>query len=633
MVGSGPAPLVGRDEELAVLRAAVAAAAAGEASAVLVAGVAGVGKTRLVRALRESMVPPGALVLGAQCVDLGDPGLPYLAATDLLRGVRARAEVDPGVAAALDRAPVLAGLLDPVGTVAAGATGAMGSTGSTGDGTVDESRRLRVLDATATLLADLGRVGGPVLVAVEDLQWVDSSSADVPHLPAEPAQLGAAGWSSRRCGPTGCPPAPGRAGWSASSAGCRACGGWTSSRSTRTEVAGVPRADRWRRPGQATEVAAEVFRRTRGNPYFVADPRGRRHPDRQPGRGMPRGLADLLLGRLDRLPDPVRTVVRCAAIVGCPRLRPGAAPGGWARRRPPWTRRCASPSPKGCSSRRAAATRSPHDLLRAAVHDDLLPGERARLHAARAPRWRPAPTARPRPPRSRTTSSRRMTRQGAGVVGPGGRGRDAAAGAGRGAAPPRTGPRPVADVDDAAALAGASQGRVAVRAARAAGLAGEPARAVELGRRAVGLCDADGDGAGGVQARAELVRQLVAVDATDEAVAAGRGGRAPRRGDRGRRELAALAHVVLARALVAARRPDEARPQAERALAAARAAGAPGSRWRRSRRAAFLDEIDGDREAAADAARRGAAPGPGRGRAGRGAARPLRARLAALLQR
>ena len=165
MIGSGQATLVGRDDELAVLRAALAAAAAGRPGAVLVAGDAGVGKTRLVRALRESAaVAPAAMLLGAQCVDLGDPGLPYLALTDLLRGVRARAGSDPEVAAAVARAPVLAGLVDP------GASAVDG---------LDESHRLRVLDATATLLAELGRLRGPVVVTVEDLQWVDASSAQL----------------------------------------------------------------------------------------------------------------------------------------------------------------------------------------------------------------------------------------------------------------------------------------------------------------------------------------------------------------------------------------------------------------------------------------------------------------------
>ncbi len=156
-------PLVGRERELTLLRAAVAGAADGSPGAVLVAGEAGGGKSRLVRALLEDSPRPEAVVLRAQCVDLGDPGLPYLAMTDLVRAVQAVAGADPEVASVLDRYPVVAGLTDP---------------NAAGDGRVDESRRLQLFDATAALLAGVGGVRGPVVVTVEDLQWVDSSSAD-----------------------------------------------------------------------------------------------------------------------------------------------------------------------------------------------------------------------------------------------------------------------------------------------------------------------------------------------------------------------------------------------------------------------------------------------------------------------
>lgn len=69
-------PLVGRERELTVLRAVVTSASDGTPRAVLVAGEAGVGKSRLVRALLEDSPRPEALVLRAQCIDVGDPGLP-----------------------------------------------------------------------------------------------------------------------------------------------------------------------------------------------------------------------------------------------------------------------------------------------------------------------------------------------------------------------------------------------------------------------------------------------------------------------------------------------------------------------------------------------------------------------------
>ena len=146
MVGSqGDVPLVGRERELSVLRSAVTRAADGDPGAVLVAGEAGVGKSRLVRALLEDLPRPEALVLRAQCIDLGEPGLPYLAMVDLVRAIQAVAEADPEVAAVLDQFPVVAGLTEPR---------------TSSDGAVDESRRLQLFDAMASLLADRARATG-----------------------------------------------------------------------------------------------------------------------------------------------------------------------------------------------------------------------------------------------------------------------------------------------------------------------------------------------------------------------------------------------------------------------------------------------------------------------------------------
>ena len=77
-------------------------------------------------------------MLRAPCVDVGDPGLPYLAMVDLARAVKASAGADPEVAAVLDALPLVAGLTDPNASM---------------DDPVDESRRLQLFDAMAARLA------------------------------------------------------------------------------------------------------------------------------------------------------------------------------------------------------------------------------------------------------------------------------------------------------------------------------------------------------------------------------------------------------------------------------------------------------------------------------------------------
>ncbi len=585
-------PLVGRAGELGVLRAAVSAARDGSPSAVLVAGEAGAGKTRLVRALLEDRPRPDALVLRAQGVDLGDPGLPYLAMVDLVRAVRAVARGDLEVAEVLDGFPVLGGLTDANGSNASGDFG-----GAAADTRVDASRRLQLFDATAALLAGVGQVRGPVVVVVEDLQWVDPSSADflrflLSRMGSERLLVVA---TVRTDGLAARPRA----------------------RRLVSELDRLPSVRRLDLPPFDTAevaeylarvhgseidpgVADEVVRRTRGNPYYVQTLAAGMGESGTIGDGLPRALADLLVGRLDGLPDDARTVVRAAAVVahavpdrllravvGLPdgamdeALRVAVAEG------------LLQPDGAGYSFA--------HDLLRAAVYDDLLPGERARLHATHAAVLEAGTsgTAPPAevahhfteaqdPPKALAWSVR-AAEEAMRMLAPG----EALQHLERAlAAWP--------EVADAAAVAGVSHGRLAVRAARAAGLAGEQSRAVEWAGRAIRLCAAEGDGKGGVQARAELVRELVATDTTDEAVRSAEEAVRLAEDDGVDADTAALAQVMLARALVAARRTDEVRGQAERALAAARAAGAPGLEVEALTTAAFVDEIDGDRVAASD---------------------------------
>ena len=91
------APIVGRADELARLLAHVDRAAGGRASSVLLAGDAGVGKTRLLDELAVRATERGVRVLVGHCVDLGDVGLPYLPFVDLLRPVAGRPRAGAGL--------------------------------------------------------------------------------------------------------------------------------------------------------------------------------------------------------------------------------------------------------------------------------------------------------------------------------------------------------------------------------------------------------------------------------------------------------------------------------------------------------------------------------------------------------
>src|ERR671931_1840285 len=77
--------LIGRSVELGRLRAALDLARAGRSSATLIAGEAGVGKTRLVTEFTEIAGRDGAVVLLGGCIDLGDGALPYAPVVEALR--------------------------------------------------------------------------------------------------------------------------------------------------------------------------------------------------------------------------------------------------------------------------------------------------------------------------------------------------------------------------------------------------------------------------------------------------------------------------------------------------------------------------------------------------------------------
>ncbi|WP_164842304.1 ATP-binding protein [Actinoplanes solisilvae] len=156
---------VGRDAELAVLRAAVAA----PPSAVLVTGEAGVGKTRLVA---EALGHAKGLVVVAHCDDLREP-LPLgpildgLRVADRVVGLDLPKRLDPAVGVLATYLPSLAARLPPVPPPL----------------NDQQAERARLLQAMAALLGALA----PVVVALEDLQMADPATVElVAHLHTRP---------------------------------------------------------------------------------------------------------------------------------------------------------------------------------------------------------------------------------------------------------------------------------------------------------------------------------------------------------------------------------------------------------------------------------------------------------------
>src|SRR5829696_1382267 len=360
------APLVGRAEELTRLTAAVERARTGRPAAVLLAGDAGVGKTRLLSELCARARATGATVLIGHCVDLGAVGLPYLPFAEALRELARLADDDATIAEALRSRPALDRLITRPGHPPPVPT--------TGE---DDAGRLQLFDAVSGVLGDAAEAGPPLLLVLEDLHWADQSTRDL--LSFLLARL----------------------------------------RSERLAVVASYRADDLHRRHPLRPLLGELVRlpavqRLELHPFTPAElglylrrVNGAPVPDRlvrdvlarsegnaffaeellAAGIGgdgeLPTGLADVLLARLEGLPAPVQRIARVASVAG--------------RRVSHSLLQAAS----GLSDAeveealREAVTHHVlvadggsytfrHALLQEAVYGDLLPGERVRLHGTYA---------------------------------------------------------------------------------------------------------------------------------------------------------------------------------------------------------------------------------------------------------
>jgi DNA-binding NarL/FixJ family response regulator len=344
---------VGRRAELADLASAGAeVAGSGRGQMVVIAGDAGVGKTRLVQEFADTASRDGWTTAIGGCVDVAAGALTYAALIEILRHLDRHLGRD--VMAELAGAGI-----DDLAPLLPGASG--GQPGAGG----------RLLERMLDFLVRLGDVA-PAAVVMEDLHWADSSSRDLISFLARNIHAARVLFivtyradDLHRRHPLK----------SLLAEVERSDASWI-------RLAGLARRDVAELVAKAAGAAAArdlslLLDRTGGNPFFIEELLAASTPV----ISLPEGLRELLLARLHDLPDPALAVLRPASVLGQGFTEDllGAATG--------------LPLPQIEDALRQAVDynilraiagklRFRHDLLREAIYDDLLPAQRHRLHLA-----------------------------------------------------------------------------------------------------------------------------------------------------------------------------------------------------------------------------------------------------------
>jgi DNA-binding CsgD family transcriptional regulator/tetratricopeptide (TPR) repeat protein len=158
-------PLVGRAEQLDVLRRSWGLARAGEPQFVLVIGEPGIGKTRLVSELVADL-DASVRVLATQCLELAGAAVPLAPVQDLVHGAFRLWGGQAVRDASGPYLPVLA-VLEPA---------LLRGGDVPGSSLVADQRQ--IFSAMRHLLEQLADAG-PLLVLVEDVQWADEATLDL----------------------------------------------------------------------------------------------------------------------------------------------------------------------------------------------------------------------------------------------------------------------------------------------------------------------------------------------------------------------------------------------------------------------------------------------------------------------
>jgi DNA-binding NarL/FixJ family response regulator/tetratricopeptide (TPR) repeat protein len=355
-------PLVGRDREVQDLQRLIGFPDGRVGAAVVIAGDAGVGKSRLVAELQQQARAAEWRVLIGHCLDFGDSALPYLPFTEIFG--RSLADY-PDLTEAVARAHPAVRRLMPRQRVS-------GDDPATPTDPMDRSELFDAVPASFESLA----TDRPLLVLVEDLHWADRSTRELLSLLFARSQTSSVGLVATYRSDDLHRRHPLRASiaeWSRLPSVVRMPLEPLDNASVRSLVQRL-------HPSPLPEAEVhEIVRRAEGNAFFAEELSVAAGRER---RAVPDDLADLLLLRLDQLDDATRQTVRAASVAGRRVSHELLSRVAGLAREPLDAAVRSAVEANVLLPAEADGYTFRHALLAEAVYDDLLPGERVRLHSA-----------------------------------------------------------------------------------------------------------------------------------------------------------------------------------------------------------------------------------------------------------
>ena len=297
---------VGRRHELSLLDGRLATVMRGQGQIVSIGGDAGIGKSRLLYEFRQGLARREVEYLEAHCLSYGS-GVPYLPVLDLVRGACRLTDTDTPeaasekVRAALDEAGLDARELAPYLLHLLGVK-------EQGDGVLVQSHealKTRIFEILREMLRRRSR-RRPIVMVVEDLHWMDATSAEFFDSLAE-AAAGAPILFIATYRPGYRPP------WNDRSYATHAALQPLDPDEARRVVQAVLRDSDV--PGALVEV---ILAKAEGNAFFLEELARAVRAPREAGTPIvvPDTVQDVLLARIDRLAPAARRLLTSAAVIG-----------------------------------------------------------------------------------------------------------------------------------------------------------------------------------------------------------------------------------------------------------------------------------------------------------------------------